>query len=181
MLLLEGNHEEANRKSYRYEKSRLLPVVMKIVESITLNVVNGSGNFDNLPEEIRGTCSHHIDSHTFAAAAMAICRSSGDVIIRCNRFLADLYMWLLAHIEGDISLSIAGNIIHRATSGRPLSSVTMVADEACSDYHGEIASTLVISVNVGGTLHTLLRHTADLAQLGGSCVNTRQALYDLVG
>jgi hypothetical protein len=181
MLLDEANHEEGASQVYRYEKSRLLPVVEKIVESITLNVVNGSGNFDNLPEEIRGTCSHHIDPQTFAAAAMAISRSSGDVIIRCNRFLGGLYVWLLAHIEGDMSLSIAGKIIHRATLGRHLRSVTMLADEACSTEHDEITSTLVISTNVGGTLRTMLRHTADHAKLGGSCVNIRQPLYDLVG
>ena len=181
MLLDEGNHEGRASQVYRYETSRLLPVAKKIVESITLNVVNGSGNFDNLPEEIRGTCSHQIDSHTFAAAAMAISRSSGDVIICCNRFLAGLYVWLLAHIEGEISLSIAGKIIHRATSGRPLRSVTMLADEACSERHDEITSTLVISTDVGGILRTMLRHTADHAKLGVSCVNIRQPLYDLVG
>ena len=181
MLLDEGNHEEGISKVYRYEKSRLLPVVKKIVESIILNVVNTGGNFDNLPEEIRGTCSHHIDPHTFAAAAMTVSRSSGDVIISCNRFLADLYVWLLVHIEGDVSLSIAGKIVHRATFGRHLRSVTMLADEACSAEHDEIASALVISINVGRALRTMLRHTADRAKLGGSCLNIRQALYDLVG
>jgi hypothetical protein len=181
MLLEKGNHEEGTSKVYRYEKSRLLPVVKKVVESITLNVVNTSGNFDNLPEEIRGTCSHQIDAHTFAAAAMAISRVPGDVIIRCNRFLADLYVWLLAHIEGELSLSIAGKIIHRATFGRPLRSVTMLADEACSEEQDEIASALVISINVDGALRTMLRHTAGYARLGGSCLNIRQPLYDLVG
>jgi hypothetical protein len=180
MLLDEGNHEKGTLQVYRYEKSRLLPVVKKIVESITLNVVNGSGNFDNIPAELLGKCSHHVDSHTFAAAAMLISRSSGDVIIRCNRFLAALYVWLLAHIEGDIRLSIAGKIVHRATSGRPLRSVTMLADEACLERHDEITSTLVISTDVGGTLRTMLRHTYH-AKLGVSCVNIRQPLYDLVG
>jgi len=181
MLLDKCTHEKGSSQVYRYEKSRILPVVRKIVESITLNVVNASGNFDNLPEEIRGTCSHHIDSHILAAAAMAISRTSGNVIIRCNRFLADLYVWLLAHIEGDMSLSIAGKIVHRATFGRPSRSVTMLADEACLEGHDEITSTLVISTNVGGTLRTMLRHTADHAKHGGSCVNIRQPLYDLVG
>jgi hypothetical protein len=181
MLLNECNHEGGTSKLYRYEKSRLLPVVNKIVESIILHVFNGSGNFDNLPEEIRRTCGHHIDSHTFAAAAMAVSRSSGDVIIRCNRFLADLYVWLLAHIEGDLNLSVAGKIIHRATSGRPLRSVTMLTDEACSENHGKIASTLVLSVDVGGTLHTLLRYTADQAEFCGSPANSRQSFYDLKG
>jgi hypothetical protein len=178
MLLDEGTHEEANRKSYRYEKSRLLPVVKKIVESITLNVVNCSSNFNKIPAELLGKCSHHIDSRTFAAAAMAISRSPGDVIIRCNRFLAGLYVWLLAHIEGKISISIAGKIIHRATSGRSLRSVTMLADETCSEDHGEIASTLIISVNVGGTLRTLLRHASSQPEGCGSLTNGRQSLYD---
>jgi len=179
MLLDEGNHDGGISKVYRYEKSRLRPVVKKIVESITLNVVNCSANFDYLPEEVRGSCSHQIDSHIFAAAAMAISRGSGDVVIRCNRFLADLYVWLLAHIEGDVSLSIAGRIVHRATFGRPLRSVTMLADEACTDDHAKIASTLVISMNVGGTLRTMLRHTADHARFCGSCAKVRQPLYDL--
>jgi len=179
MLLDEGDHDEANRKSYRYEKSRLLPVVKKIVESITLNVVNCSGNFDRIPVELLRICSHHIDSQIFAAAAMAISRSSGDVIIRCNRLLAGLYVWLLTHIEGEISVSIAGRIIHRATFGRSLRNVTMLADDACSEDHSEIASTLVVSVNVGGTLRTLLRHTASLPEGHGSLTNARQSLYDL--
>jgi hypothetical protein len=181
MLLDEGKQEEANRKSYRYEKDRLLPVVKKIVESIILNVVNCSGNFDRIPAELLGICSHHTDSHTFAAAAMAISRSSGDVVIRCNRFLADLYVWLLAHIEGKISISIAGKIIHRANSGRSLRSVTMLADEACPADHGEVATTIVISTNVGGTLSTMLKHTADHVEVGGTCLNIRQPLYELVG
>jgi hypothetical protein len=181
MLLDESNHREGTSKLYRYEKSRLLPVVGKIVESITLNVVNCSGNFDAIPAELLNKRSHRIDSHTFAAAAMAISRSSGDVIIRCNRFLADLYVWLLSHIEGDISLSTAGKISHRATFERPLRSVTMLADEACSEEHDEIASALVISLNVGGAISTLLRHTADHAEIGGSCLKIRQSLYDLLG
>lgn len=112
---------------------------------------------------------------------MAISRSSGDVIVRCNRFLADLYAWLLAHIEGDVSISIAGKIIHRATSGRPLRSVTMLADEACSDSHGKVTSTLILSVNVGGTLRTMLRYTASQADGCGSLTNARRSLYDLEG
>jgi hypothetical protein len=181
MLLDEGKQEGANRKSYRYEKDRLLPVVQKIVESIILNVVNCSGNFDKIPAELLGICSHHTDSHTFAAAAMAISRSSGDVVIRCNRFLADLYVWLLAHIEGQISISIAGKIIHRANFGRSLRSVTMLADEACPADHGEVTTTLVVSRNVGGILATMLKHTADHVEVGGTCLNIRQPLYDLVG
>jgi hypothetical protein len=178
MLLDEGSHEEASRKFHRYERDRLLPVVKKIIESIILNVVNCSGNFDKIPAELLGICSHHTDSHTFAAAAMAISRSSGDVIIRCNRFLADLYVWLLAHIEGEISISIAGKI-HRATSGRPLRNVTMLADETCSSETSPIASTLVLSVNVGGTLRTLLQHTDGEADGCRSLANARQSLYDL--
>jgi hypothetical protein len=181
MLLDEGKQEGANRKSYRYEKDRLLPVVQKIVESIILNVVNCSGNFDKIPAELLGICSHHTDSHTFAAAAMAISRSSGDVVIRCNRFLADLYVWLLAHIEGQISISIAGKIIHRANFGRSLRSVTMLADEACPADHGEVTTTLVVSRNVGGILATMLKHTADHVEVSGTCLNIRQPLYDLVG
>jgi len=179
MLLDKGNHKEGTSQVYRYEKSRLLPVVKKIVESITLNVINGSGNSDNLPEEIRRMCSHYVDPHTFAAVAMAIYQSSGDVIIHCNRPLADLYLWLLTHIEGDICISVAGSIVHSATFGRPLRRVTMFAESVCSNDHDEIASTLVLSVNVGGTFSTLLQHTAGKAHLCEHSTNIRQPLYDI--
>jgi hypothetical protein len=183
MLLDESNREEETRLFYSYEKHRLLPVVTRIVESITLNVVNCSGILDKIPAELLGKCSHHIDSHTFATAAIAIFQSHSDVIIRCNRFLADLYLWLLAHIEGEISVSIAGKIIHRVSFGRPLRSVTMLADEACSEEYHEMTftSTLAVSTNVGGTLRTMLRHTDGREKQSICCTNIRQPLYDLVG
>lgn len=168
MLLDERNHEEGTSKVRRYEEFRLRPVVNKIVESITLNIINCSSNYDYLPEEVRGICSHHVDPHTFATAAMAISRGSGNVIIRCNRVLADLYVWLLTHIEGDLSLSLVGERIHRATFGRSSRSVTTLADKACTHCDGKVASTLVISMNVGGRLRTILRHTAEHARSRGS-------------
>jgi hypothetical protein len=179
MLLDEGHRDTGTSIAYRCGKSRLLPVVSKIVESITLNVVNCSGNPNFLPEKIREICGHTVDSHAFAAAAMAIYRSSGHVIIRCNRFLADLYLWLLTHIEGDISVSIAGKIIHRATFGNPQRSVTMLADEACSGDHGQITSTFVVSTEVGDSFQTLLRFIANRAQVYEPRINFRQPLYDL--
>lgn len=92
--------EKANVNSYDIRRTRLRPVMDKVVQSIALNVVNSGHDLRGLPFDFENNCIHCLQDTTLSAAIMAIERTEGDVLVRCDHFLADLFVWLLNHWQG---------------------------------------------------------------------------------
>lgn len=59
-------------RNHALRKSHLLPVMEKIVESITLNVVNCGHDLGPLPPQLSDICGHICDASCFATVIMAI-------------------------------------------------------------------------------------------------------------
>ena len=67
----EGTQERVEA-SYSIRKTRLRPVLLKIVESIALNVVNSGDDLGLLPDPFANLCVHVTSASAFAAVVMAI-------------------------------------------------------------------------------------------------------------
>lgn len=166
-----------------FQRNRLFPIVKKIVEDIALHVVN-CGNTLKYPEGLRGVCRHVVDSLIFAAAIMGVCQAEGNVVIYSNKFLADIYMWLLAHVEGKVSLLVANEVVHEMQLGNSQKTVLMKVEEAClrdeSDHHRELVRVAVIAVTKAG-VKTLLRRSYVGHPQSTPDASIRQSFYDLGG
>jgi hypothetical protein len=60
---------------------------------------------DMILEGFQHLHQHLLDDRTFAGIVMGIQRTENDVVIRSDRFLADLTLWLLLHFQGKIEVS----------------------------------------------------------------------------
>ena len=167
-------------------KSQLLPVLEKVVESITLNVVNCGHDLGSLPPQLRDICSHTCNAQTFATVTMALARSSDNLTIRCKKFVVDVFVWTLAHIEGSVELSIVGEIVYKEDIGSSKRSLLFLVDEDCScdqqqrstaDEHTGYAVT--VSTSIEGDLRTFLRQDGHLKNMCGTTPYTRTVLYDV--
>jgi hypothetical protein len=88
---------------YDIRRTRLRPVMEKVVHSVALNVVNCGHDLRDMPFRLEGCCVHSLGDATFAAAVMSIQRSDGDLLVQCDNFLGDLFLWLLNHWQGKLS------------------------------------------------------------------------------
>lgn len=92
ILLDEGNQDEKISNLFRYRCFRLLPAMTKGIEGTTSTSSNPpcSVNFDRIPAELLGTCSHQIESHI---SALQQHRFPGILAMRSfvrNGLLADI-------------------------------------------------------------------------------------------
>ena len=61
-------------------RMRLLGVISKVVESISLNVTNLGHNVNDFPDELKGQCQRHLlDTRSFAMIAAELQKYRGDV------------------------------------------------------------------------------------------------------
>jgi hypothetical protein len=175
-------------QGYALRKSQLLPVMAKIVESITLNVVNCGHDLGSLPLQLSDICGHTCDAHAFGTVTMTLATGSNNLIIRCKRFLVDVFMWTLVHVECIIELSIVGQIIYRKKTGISQRSLLFLVDEGCSCNRQQrsvpiehTSDTITVSTSLEGDLHTLLEWDVHMENACGRRLSTRTALYDLGG
>lgn len=108
MALDKGGHEEGVDYPYDIRKTRIKPVVAKIVDSIALNVVNSGHRLQPLLDELDGACVHVTDPVTFAAVSMAVRRASEDIVLLCDVLYGDVVAWLMAHFMERLEINIAG-------------------------------------------------------------------------
>ncbi|GAB7330227.1 hypothetical protein MBLNU13_g01887t1 [Cladosporium sp. NU13] len=187
VLLKEGQVDKGiGAHNLALSKSRLLPVLEKVVDSITLNVVNCGHDLGSLPPQLRDICSHTCDAQTFATVTMALAKSSDNLTIRCKKFVVDVFVWTLAHIEGKIELSVVGEIVYKEDIGSSKRSLLFLVDEDCScdqqqrsmaDEHVDCAVT--VSTSIEGDLRTFLRQDGHLKNMCGTNPYTRAVLYDV--
>lgn len=160
------------------EKDRLLPIAEKVAESIANDVVNCGHNFGHL-EKFGDTCRHVVDVHTFAEVVKAVCGATGNIVIHSKKFLADVYMWLWTHVDGKVSVSIAGRPIHSEQVGRLGRAVEMLVDEDCSkenSRHRGKRDRITVSSVGDGSDEILLDISSSPCT---SHPNIRQPFYDL--
>lgn len=136
MILASGHGspgEEKNFYSYSVDRARLMGVLSKVVSSITLNVVNAGHTLGELPTELSSLCVHLVDASTFSMIIMKMLRSSGDILLLCDRFQGDLLLWVLAHFEGSIEVSIAGKKTFQRSSVHSQRCFTMIVKTVCQE------------------------------------------------
>ena len=84
---------------------RLMKVLSKIVDSIALNVVNQGYDVPDFPEELKKQCQRHkTPSAIFARLITELQRPQINLILICERFQADVVLWLLNHFNGNLEI-----------------------------------------------------------------------------
>ena len=79
-------------------RMRLTRVLSKVTDSIALNVMNVGHSVNDFPERLRGHCSNHLtDEKDFAKIAVHLTRNKHQTLLFCERFQADLLLWILNH------------------------------------------------------------------------------------
>ena len=173
-------------KNDALRRSQLRPVVSKIVDSITLNVVNCGHDLGSLPPQLNDICGHTCDAHAFAEVTMTVARGTGNFIVRCTNFPVDIFVWALAHLDSSVELSIAGQIIYRDDSRGSQKSLLFLVDEDCScskqhrpvlGQHGR--NSITVSTITECDLRIIMESNAHLQKACGKRSFTRQALYNL--
>lgn len=124
----------------------------------------------------------------FATASMAILQNSGNLIIRCKKFLVDIFVWALAHLERSIELSVAGQIIYQENLGGFRRALLFVIDEDCwcnkqqrSVLDENNVYTITVSESMEGGHLILSEEMLRMPNLSGKRPSTRTALYSLDG
>ena len=131
--------------SYSVDRARLMGVLTKVVESISLNVINPGHGLGELPEKLQSFCVHLVDAPTFARTILKISRSSADILLLCDRFQGDLVLWVLAHFEGSIEVSVAGEQVFQRDGLRGKRRFTMIVKVICQDNCREICHRIELS------------------------------------
>ena len=180
MIFDKGGHEEDVSYKYNVQRAPVKAVMYKIVDSIYLNVVNAGHDLGGLPAELEHLHPHLLDDVTFAGIVMGIERSEHNVVIRCDRFISDLTLWLLLHFHGRISVSVKETVVYEKTLGPRSRIVRIMVKNLCLDDRNycEIEGAPVeASISVGDKLFTFLTGTDDIRDYPN--YHTRQALYDV--
>lgn len=180
-----GGREDGNvDRSYSIQKARLKPVLSKIIESIALNVVNSGHNVTPLPIEIPGLFIHIASASTFTAAVMAVQRSRNNILLYCGCFLGDIFLWLMAHFDRIIELSmLARKIIYEKAFRNTKIRVTMPFRESCnldSSIHVFKDTDINVSVNLGGgRFKTILKTGSNHKCKGAKVIKEAKSAFDL--
>ena len=180
MILDRGGHEKEVSLRYNVQRSPVKAVISKIVDSIYLNVINAGHDLGGLPAELGHLHWHLLDDLTFAGIVMGIERSEQDVVIRSDRFLSDLTLWLLLHFHGTIVVSVSKAVLFEKTLGPSSRFVRMMVKELCpEDVKTCLKADAPVEalISVGDELFTFLTGTDD--NDFHPCSYTRQAFYDV--
>jgi hypothetical protein len=182
MALDKGGHQEGVDYPYDIKRTRIKPVITKIVDSIALNVVNSGHKLKALPDELSGQCVHVTDPGAFAAVSMAVQRASEDLVLLCDVLYGDLVAWIIAHFVGTFEISIAGKRIFEKRCGGGDVKATMVVVNRCSpmaEHHPNAGHdpSIELSINTSGVKKTVLHAIPN--NLKGASPATRMALYDV--
>jgi hypothetical protein len=125
--------EEKYYFSYSVDRARLKGVLSKICNSILLNVVNAGHTLGDLPSEFQPLCVHLVDAGTYARAVLKISKSNADILLLCDRFQGDLLLWVLAHFEGSIEVSVAGKQIFSKAAQHGKRRFIMIVKNICKE------------------------------------------------
>jgi len=132
-ILVDGNpNSDQMEYTYSVHQTRLKGILSKVVNSIALNVVNPGHDLGQLPQELSGYCVHLTDHQTFASIVLRIQRSKEDMLLYCARFQGDLFVWLSAHFEGIIEVSIASKTVFEKATKFGKRKMMILVRETCT-------------------------------------------------
>ncbi|KAI4261723.1 MAG: hypothetical protein L6R42_003081 [Xanthoria sp. 1 TBL-2021] len=135
VVLDRGGHEEETKYTYEPWRASIRAVIVKVVESIFLNITNAGHQTDAIPQELAGLHVHVLDDTNFAAIAMQIQRASRNLLLKAEKFPGDIVLWILNHFAGTIEVYVGSARIYEANLGRHNKSLTIVVTDPCSDDH----------------------------------------------
>jgi len=137
MAMDKGGHEKGVQYGYSIHRTRLMPVLAKVVDSVALNVVNAGCNLKStLPEGLKKLCAHPLTAVTFSAIAMAIMRAKGDLVLTSDSFPPDITTWLLTHFQGYLEISVSGKIVFEEKLGAEKRKLIFLVYERCTCVDG---------------------------------------------
>jgi hypothetical protein len=143
--------EDKNYNAYSVDRTRLMGVLSKVVDSILLNVVNAGHTLGDIPVELQSLCVHLVGPATFAGIVLKILRSNADVLLLCDRFQGDILLWVLAHFDGSVEVSVAGKQAFRRDSLRGKRHFIMMVKSICGEDCRKTCHTVELSELLGGT------------------------------
>lgn len=180
MILDSGGHEKEVSLRYDIHRAPIKAVVSKIVDSVYVNVVNAGQTLPGLPKELNHLHKHLLDDKTFAGIVMGVQKTNGDVIVRSERFLADLTLWLYFHFEGSLEVIVENSILLKSKRGAMDRVVRIMVDNNCPeglttcwDRDGNVEA----SIASGEKFFTFLRGSSDNDLR--PCSFVRQPFYHL--
>lgn len=180
MVLDRDLHRDAVSHPYSIQRTRLKPVMSKIVKSIAYNVANCGHSMSTLPPRLKDLCQHTLSASNLAAVVMTIVRNSGkDILIYSGCFHVDLYQWLLNHYTGLLEISVEGEILVTSKLGtsRPdeISRVGLLIREGCKvAFHGRNS----VQVTLKMTGNTILK-AGPTVEVMGPRPSLRREFYNI--
>lgn len=181
-MMLDKGSRHVDGVFYKYEVQRepIRAVVVKIIESVFLNVVNSGHKLGGLPPELQDYHPHIVDHLTFAGIIMGVQESDADVLMKSQHFLADIVAWLLHHFEGHIEVSVGTKIVYEKALGSGTRMVRVMFDGVCPYPENcyEREGTIEVSYAMGdGTFATFLKSGDDCTSEGKPQSHERKAFY----
>ncbi|CAO1603763.1 MAG: hypothetical protein LQ349_008179 [Xanthoria aureola] len=114
VVLDRGGHEEETKYTYEPWRASIRAVIVKVVESIFLNITNAGHQTNAMPQEMAALHVHVVDDANFAAITMQIQRASDDLLLKAEIFPGDIVLWILNHFGGKMEVYVARVKIYEA-------------------------------------------------------------------
>lgn len=113
MVLDPGGHQHGIIAPYDVRKTRIKPVVEKVVDSIALTIVNSGHALEGLPKELQHICPHASGYEVFAATIATVQRhNSPSLVLSTNVLYAEIALWLLSHWNGILEVVVKGKSVY---------------------------------------------------------------------
>ena len=135
MLLDKGGHKLETKYNYEVWRTPFRAVISSVVESIFLNISNPGHQTADLPLELADLHAHLVDDTNFAAIVIRVQETSSDLVLKADRFPADVVLWLLNHFEGRLEVYVKSARVYDAKLGSHARKITTIVQETCSDDH----------------------------------------------
>ncbi|KAK8088157.1 hypothetical protein PG997_003118 [Apiospora hydei] len=167
--------------TYQVQRAPIRAVTLKIVESISRNVVNAGHHLQGIPHELGHLHVHLVDPSTFAALVRGTRETTNDIILRCDRFIGDIIMWLLNHFHGCFEVILRSQLLLKRELGSQKQTVRFFVTNECASptpcYLQECS--VEASVSTGSGLHTTFPRGATSAGTSDSrpMPQARASLY----
>ena len=135
MLLDKGGHDVETKYNYEVWRTPYRAVISSVVESIFLNISNPGHQTANFPLELADLHAHLVDNTNFAAIVTRVQKTSSDLVLKADRFPADVVLWLLNHFEGRLEVYVKSAKVYDAQLGLHTRNITTIVEEICPDDH----------------------------------------------
>ena len=113
-------------------RMRLLSVLSKVIDSISLNVVNVGHSVTDFPASLQDCCeSHRTDPSDFGRIVKELQRYGNRLVLLLERVFADLLLWIINHYQGYLEISVANKILHRQGLPKGRSRLEILIEKQC--------------------------------------------------